>query len=107
MPFEYGIYEYKKEPLAKMGDFDQWLYRVKNTETGNTFAYKIAISSSALASGDLPEDIQLTVNSKGVYLIKTWLDKNLETKIQALVLQQHIESKTLSVKDEWIDWKDF
>ena len=61
----------------------------------------------SFALGDLSEDIQLTVNSKGDYLIKTWLDKNLEAKIQALVLQQHIESKTLSVKDEWIDWKDF
>jgi len=107
MLVKYGIYEYEKELLGRMGDFDQWLYSVKNTETGNTFAYKIAITGSALVSEGLPEDIQLTVNSKGDYLIKTWLDKNLEGKIQALVLQQHIESKTLSVKDEWIDWKDF
>ena len=107
MPIEYGIYEYEKELLGKIGDFDQWLYRVKNTETGNTFAFKIAITSSALSSEDLPEDIQLTVNSKGDYLIKTWLDKNLGGKIQALVSKQHIKSKTLSVKDEWIDWKDF
>ncbi len=107
MPIEYGIYKYEKERWGKFGDFKQWLYKIKNTETGNTFAYKIAITGSALALKGFREDIQLTVNSKGDYLIEMWLDKNLEEKRQALVLELDIILKTLSNKDEWIEWKDF
>ena len=35
--FTHGIYECEKEPLAKFGDFEQWLYKVKNSKTGNAF----------------------------------------------------------------------
>ena len=107
MLFEYGIYKYEKEQLGKIGDFDQLLYKVKNTETGNTFAYKIAITGTALASEGLREDIQLTVKSKGDYLIKMWLNKNLEEKKQAFVSELGIKLIALSNKDEWIEWKDF
>jgi len=65
MSTKHGIYEFNKEQLEKAGDYEQWLFRVRNTETGNSFTYKVAISGSALASERLLEDIRLTVKSQG------------------------------------------
>ena len=104
---KHGVYEFNKEQLAKAGDHEQWLFRVRNTETGNAFTYKVAISGSALASEGLPEDIQLTVKSQGDHLVKSWLDKNIEAQVQAMVTTQNIKSKTLSTEEDWIEWKDF
>ena len=105
--FTHGIYECEKELLAKIGDFEQWLYKVKNSKTGNAFQYKVAITDSALVTEALRQDIQSTVDTKGDYLVKKWLDKNREEKIQAWVETKWIKSRTLSMTDKWIEWEDF
>ena len=108
MKVKYGKYEYQKEHLPKSGDFDDCLYKVKNTESGKNFDYRMNMSASSLAtSTGLPTDVQLAVATKGDNLVKKWLDEEKEEKIQVRITTVGIESKSLDTDQEWFDWKDF
>ena len=98
MSEKHGKYIYTKINLPKGGDYDDWLYHITNTSTGNTFDYRVTVSGSASASTDLPPDVQATVNTQGDKLVNTWLDQGLEEKRQVRVTTSGIESRKLDKK---------
>ena len=107
MAYTYGNYKYEKKELPYTGGSKQWLYSITNTETVNKFSYKIAISDTLLESENNLEELQKIADSQGDHLVKTWLDKKLEEKRQAIVRADvGIREKRISKDAEWLKWDD-
>jgi hypothetical protein len=77
-PEKFRNFEIEKEELRKEGDYRTWMYRIRNTESGNEFRYRIEITGTALASKGLPTQIQDAVDTEGKSLVKEWLKEGKE-----------------------------
>lgn len=78
MTKQFGDFKIEKEEIPKEGDYRTWIYKIRNTKTGNQFAYRIEISGTALASEGLPTQIQDAVDTEGESLIEEWLKEGKE-----------------------------
>jgi len=104
---KFGKYSYSKEQVPASGDFEDWIYHIKNTDTNESFDYRLNISGTTLATTGLPLGLQLTASTKGENLVRGSLEKGLEEKLQVRITTSGVELKTISKEQNWIDWKDF
>jgi hypothetical protein len=77
-PEKFRNFEIEKEELPKEGDYRTWMYKIRNTESGNEFRYRIEITGTALASEGLPTQIQDAADTEGESLVKEWLKEGKE-----------------------------
>jgi hypothetical protein len=103
----FNDYEYIREKLPKTGDFEDWIFHIKNKKTGVEFKYRISITGSALNSKGQMEEIQNAVDTLGDSLVKNWLNEGKEQKIQCRVSTVNIIRRTLGKDESWKGWDTF
>ena len=104
---KYAHYEIERDELDPSGDYRDWVFRVINQRTGTKWQYRIAITGSALASTGMVEDLQVAVDTRGLSLVKKWLDQKKEHNVQGWVSTFGITSKSLVTTQQWLHWKEF
>lgn len=107
MKTHFNDYEYIREQLLKTGDFEDWIFHIKNNKTGVEFEYRISITGSALNSKGQMEEIQNAVDTLGESLVKKWLNERKEEKIQCRVSTVNIIKRTLEEGESWKGWDTF